>query len=239
MRRILRLNLTDLLRRILGSAARKARLSPPNSEHSRISQTGSFQGNAARSHPAVICGDTILDKGFGVEFRTERHDPCVQIGNQCILKCKIIFESDTGSVRIGDGCYIGSTRIISAQSVEIGNWVTMAWNIVIYDHNSHSLDYRDRIDDQKQQLNDWKSGNFIKNKNWSVVDKKSIVIADYVWIGFDAVILKGVHIGEGAIIGARSVVTRDVEPWTVVAGNPARMVKRLSPGERPKISEAH
>ena len=47
------------------------------------------------------------------------------------------------------------------------------------------------------------------------------------WIGFDVTILKGVTIGEGAVIGAKSVVTKDVEPWTVVAGNPAVVVKYL------------
>ena len=56
-----------------------------------------------------------------------------------------------------------------------------------------------------------------------------IRIEDHVWVGQDAVILKGVTIGKGAVVGAFSVVTRDVEPWTVVAGNPARVVKRLTP----------
>jgi galactoside O-acetyltransferase len=56
-----------------------------------------------------------------------------------------------------------------------------------------------------------------------------IVICDRVWIGFDAVILKGVTVGEGAIVAARAVVTRDVEPYTVVAGNPAVLVRRLAP----------
>lgn len=196
-----------------------------------VKGTGLFQGNAARAHPAIRCGNSILDKSFGVEFRTERNSACVEIGDDCILKNKIIFETDSGFVRIGNGCFIGGSRIISASSIEIGNWVTMAWGITIYDHNSHSLDYRERINDQKQQLADWGSGNFIKNKNWTVVDKKPIKIGDYAWIGFDAVILKGVTIGDGAIIGARSVVTHDVEPWTVVAGNPARVVKKLAPGE--------
>lgn len=196
-----------------------------------LQRTGLFQGNAARNHHAITCGNSVLDKGFGVEFRTDRTEPCVEIGHSCILKCKIIFETGSGSVKIGDGCYIGGSRIISTQSIEIGNWVTMAWGITIYDHNSHSLDYRERINDQKQQLKDWGSGNFIKNKNWGVVDKKPIKVGDFAWIGFDAVILKGVTIGEGAIVGARSVVTRDVEPWTVVAGNPAHVVKRLAPGE--------
>lgn len=195
---------------------------------------GSYSGNTAKSHPAVRCGKSILDKSFGVEFRTHRDTICVEIGDDCILKNKIIFETDSGFVKIGNGCYIGGSRIISASSVEIGSWVTMAWGITVYDHNSHSIDFRERINDQKQQLADWGSGNFIKNKNWEVVNKKPIKIGDYVWIGFDSVILKGVRIGEGAVVGARAVVTHDVEPWTIVAGNPARVVKQLIPFETAK-----
>ena len=53
-----------------------------------------------------------------------------------------------------------------------------------------------------------------------------------VWIGFNAIILKGVTIGEGAVVGAGSVVTKDVLPWTVVAGNPARLIREISENER-------
>jgi len=53
-----------------------------------------------------------------------------------------------------------------------------------------------------------------------------MVIGNDVWIGLDATIMPGVTIGDGAIIGAKSVVTHDVEPYTVVAGNPARVVKK-------------
>lgn len=55
---------------------------------------------------------------------------------------------------------------------------------------------------------------------------RPVVIGDSVWIAEDAIILPGVTIGEGAVIGAGSVVTKDVQPWTVVAGNPARFVKQ-------------
>ncbi|HDR9000040.1 acyltransferase [Burkholderia vietnamiensis] len=54
---------------------------------------------------------------------------------------------------------------------------------------------------------------------------KPVVIEDHVWIGARAIISPGVRIGEGAVVGAGSVVTRDVEPYTIVAGNPARYIK--------------
>jgi acetyltransferase-like isoleucine patch superfamily enzyme len=55
---------------------------------------------------------------------------------------------------------------------------------------------------------------------------KEVVIEDHCWIGANAVILKGVTVGEGAVVAANSVVTKDVEPRTMVAGNPAQVVKR-------------
>jgi acetyltransferase-like isoleucine patch superfamily enzyme len=53
---------------------------------------------------------------------------------------------------------------------------------------------------------------------------KSITISDNVWVATNAIILPGVTIGEGAVVAAGSVVTKDVEPWTVVGGNPARVI---------------
>jgi acetyltransferase-like isoleucine patch superfamily enzyme len=65
--------------------------------------------------------------------------------------------------------------------------------------------------------------------NWNEhVDRKPIVIEDNVWIGERSTILKGVTIGRGSVVGCNSVVTHDVPPYCVVAGNPARIVKRLN-----------
>jgi acetyltransferase-like isoleucine patch superfamily enzyme len=64
-----------------------------------------------------------------------------------------------------------------------------------------------------------------------VFDARPIVLRDNVWIGFDAIILPGVTIGEGSIVGARSVVTEDVPPYTIAAGNPARIIRAISPDE--------
>lgn len=105
----------------------------------------------------------------------------------------------------------------------------MAWGSYVYDHNSHSLDYKEREKDIIQQLQDYRNGAiFIENKNWDVVETKPIKICSNAWIGMNCIILKGVTIGEGAIVGAGSVVTKDVPAWTVVGGNPATVIKELN-----------
>jgi len=60
---------------------------------------------------------------------------------------------------------------------------------------------------------------------------KPISIRHNVWIGFDCVVLPGVTIGEGSVVGARSVVTEDVPPYTIVAGNPARVIRKIENDE--------
>ena len=70
-------------------------------------------------------------------------------------------------------------------------------------------------------------GNYLLNKDWSVVNSAPITIEDDVWIGMDALILKGVTIGKGSIIAPKSVVTKNVPPFTVVGGNPAAIIKQL------------
>ena len=57
-------------------------------------------------------------------------------------------------------------------------------------------------------------------------NKGDIVVGNDVWIGYEAVILSGVHIGDGAIIGTRAVVTREVEPYTIVGGVPAKPIRK-------------
>ncbi len=66
----------------------------------------------------------------------------------------------------------------------------------------------------------------IKNVASAWDNKGDIVVGNDVWIGYEAVILSGVHIGDGAIIGARAVVTKDVSPYTVVGGVPAKEIKK-------------
>ncbi len=150
------------------------------------------------------------------------------IGDDCIVSGSFIFESKDGHVNIGNHSFIGGSTFISRSNISVGNNVTIAWGCTIYDHNSHSLDYLERrrdIDDELWSLRNGQS-TYI-NKNWDSVKSSPITICDDAWIGMNCIILKGVTIGEGAVVGAGSVVTKDVPAWTVVAGNPAKVVKTL------------
>jgi galactoside O-acetyltransferase len=169
-----------------------------------------------------------LEAQFGVDFRVVPQERVyVRIGKRAMLNVQIIFESSRGLVEIGDRSYIGGGTIICREGIIIGNDVTMAWGVCIYDHNSQSLDWRDRARMVAHFYDTYGAENCYADLDWTGVKSAPIVIEDKVWIGFDAVILKGVRIGEGAVIGARSVVTRDVEPYTMVAGNPAAVIRHI------------
>jgi len=179
---------------------------------------------------AVIPKSSSLTNNYNFDFRCKKESrPYVVIGEKCLINASFIFETEKGEVKIGNNVHIGSATFISRNSITVGNDVTMAWDIIIYDHNSHSIYWEERQHDNHQCYEDFinHNGNNVVNKNWTNVKSSPICIKDKVWIGFGVTILKGVTIGEGAVVGAKSVVVCDVEPWTVVGGNPARLLKRL------------
>ncbi len=174
--------------------------------------------------------NTIYNDSFSIDLRhPKKNSIYLEIGNNCIINGSFVFETETGKVCIGERCHIGNSTFISKSKIEIGNDVTIAWGCTIYDHDSHSIYWDERKNDTVQEYKDTLQFNDeIYNKNWSVVNTKPITIKDKVWIGMNVIILKGVTVGEGAVIGAGSVVTQDVPAWSVVAGNPAKVVKRIS-----------
>lgn len=177
----------------------------------------------------AIIDQSVVDKGIYIRLDNPEKRKFLTIGPNCIVAGHFVFESAEGYVIIGEHTYIGGGSFISRSGIEIGNNVTIAWGGTFYDHDSHSLDYMKRRRDIDDELNDIRNGrNFIANKNWRDVNSKPIKICNDAWIGMNVIILKGVTVGEGAIVGAGSVVTRDVPAWTVVAGNPARVVKELN-----------
>jgi acetyltransferase-like isoleucine patch superfamily enzyme len=143
----------------------------------------------------------------------------LSVGEDSIVHADIRFEASGGEIQIGSRTFIGRSSLVCYRSITIGDDVIMSWGITIVDHDSHSIDWANRSDDVRE----WGQG----RKNWQHIAHSPVLIADKAWIGFNVNILKGVAVGEGAVIGACSVVTRDVPPYSVVVGNPARVVRSL------------
>ena len=107
-----------------------------------------------------------------------------------------------------------------ASSVCVGSNVLISYECMFMDHDGHAQAPALRAKD----LPDLLAG---RPKSWEFVKCASICIEDYAWIGARAIILKGVCVGKGAVVASGAVVTKSVPPFTIVAGNPARMVGRV------------
>ena len=151
-----------------------------------------------------------------------RKPQAIVIGAHTHVRGQLLTFWNGGQINIGEWCYIGEgTRIWSQASVSIGNYVLIAHLVDIHDTNSHPIDWQERRLDTEAIL----SGGY---RTPTQTISAPITIEDDAWIGFKATVLKGVRIGRGAIVSAGAVVTKDVEPWTVVAGNPAKTIAELN-----------
>ncbi|WP_028351362.1 acyltransferase [Bradyrhizobium murdochi] len=169
-----------------------------------------------------LSGAVSIGRGSTIAWRRIRRAAgnALSVGEDSIVHADISFEETGGKIQIGSRTFIGRSHLICYRSLSIGDDVIMSWGITIVDHDSHSVDWIDRRND----VRDWRAG----RKDWEKIAHAPVVVSNRAWIGFNVSVLKGVTIGEGAAIGACSVVTRDVPPYTLVAGNPARVIRTLS-----------
>lgn len=143
----------------------------------------------------------------------------VLIGEDSIINCRFSIDKPEARISIGARCFIGKSHLVSAHKINIADDVVISWGVTITDHDSHSLNWNVR----KNDVINWKSN----KKDWTDINLAEINIENKVWIGFNAILLKGITIGEGSIIAAGSIVTKNVPPYTLVAGSPARIIKKL------------
>lgn len=138
-----------------------------------------------------------MEKGVRVMKNKGR----IILGDRVLLHRYVKLSSYGGSIEIGNNSYIGDrTEIHSGKEVKIGNNVNIAWDCNILDRDYHAFESDSEV-------------------------TKRVVIEDRVWIGARSIVLKGVTIGEGAVVAAGSVVTKSVPPKCLVAGNPAKVIK--------------
>lgn len=175
----------------------------------------SFENNVAISLP----------KKYNIFLETSMYCPedgHINIGEDSFIRGSLEVQRPGGKISVGSKCYIGDhTRIWAAESISIGNNVLIAHNCNVFDNDTHPVDKLERRQDASNILFDG------KRKNFSSLKSSPVVIENDAWIGCNSIILKGVTIGEGSIVAAGSVVTKDVPAGVVVAGNPAKVVKTL------------
>jgi acetyltransferase-like isoleucine patch superfamily enzyme len=160
-------------------------------------------------------GKISIDTGakiFGaikIIFDDVEHAGSLTISKNFVAEGNVIISPRGGSIRIGSHCYIGPNVVIQSfanSKISIGNHVMIASNSSIYasDHITTSISIPMKAQGEQGC---------------------GIVIGDDVWIGANAVILDGVKIGRGAVVSAGAVVTKSVEPYMIVAGVPAKVIK--------------
>ena len=148
------------------------------------------------------CGSLLrIEKGV----RIWKNNGEISVGNKVLLHryCKLSAYgvNEKARIVIGNNTYIGDrTEIHAGKLVEIGNGCDISWDCNILDRDYHKLCSEEEV-------------------------LKPVKICDNVWIGCGATVLKGVTVGKGSVIAAGAVVTKDVPPGCLVAGNPAKVVR--------------
>jgi acetyltransferase-like isoleucine patch superfamily enzyme len=159
-------------------------------------------------------------------FRSERPDGVV-IGEGASTYLGTMFDvGRRGRVTLGAFALVHGARIVCDTEIVIGDYALISWNVVLMDSYRVALDPVERRR-QVRRVPDVEPRRLETNDG-----AQPVHVGRGAWIGFDSCVLPGITVGEGAIVGARSVVRADVEPFTVVAGNPARVIRRLTDEER-------
>lgn len=192
-------------------------------------QNGDHPHDLALEWSRLLAGRVSI--GFGTRLATARlvvRDAvgcALSIGSESNIEGAIVLERQGANVHIGSRTHIGGGTLVDAAcKIEIGNDVLIAFEVLIMDHDSHSLHFCQR----KRDVQDWMKG----TKDWTHVKRSPVEIGDKAWLGARVIVLKGVKIGEGAVVGAGSLVTENVPAWTIVGGNPAKVIRPLSEEER-------
>lgn len=138
-----------------------------------------------------------MEKGV----RVMKNNGSITLGDRVLLHRYVKLSAYGGKIEIGNKSYIGDrTEIHAGKLVKIGDNVNIAWDCNILDRDYHAFESDSEL-------------------------IKPVIIENNVWIGCRSIVLKGVTIGEGAVVAAGSVVTRDVPARCLVAGNPAKVIK--------------
>jgi len=144
----------------------------------------------------------------------------LSLGENALVSGVLQCQKGGARLEIGEDFFLGAgSKIVSTDDVQIGNHVLISHNCYITDTDGHSLNATIRRNDVP---NRWAG-----LKDWAVVTSSPVKIGNDVWIGPHVIVLKGVQIGDGAVISAGSVVAKDIPDYCLAAGVPAKVIREL------------
>jgi|694.fasta_scaffold40439_5 acetyltransferase-like isoleucine patch superfamily enzyme len=166
----------------------------------------------------VTAGANVRLRQFCRIINNQRDPAAIVLGNNVVVDGELLVFADRGKIVIGSDVFIGEgSRIWSGSEISIGDRVLISHGVNILDSSFHDLSaHRRRLQFQRIFVD--------KVNEVGSITTKAIRIDDDAWIGFGASILKGVHIGMGAVVAAGAMVTKDVAPFTVVGGPTAQVI---------------
>lgn len=184
-----------------------------------------FSGSIADN---VLLGeDVYIDSSFSLAAFFSECNPGLRIGRASGLYDRAtLIVGQHGAIEIADFVCLNGVYLICNGSIIVGSHALLGWGSVITDT---VVDSRGSIADRRGALES------AARHPWRILPPVAppspVVIEENVWIGFDSVILPGVRIGKGSIIGCKSVVAENVPPYSVLVGNPARLLRTLEPDD--------
>jgi acetyltransferase-like isoleucine patch superfamily enzyme len=161
---------------------------------------------------SVITGPLAFKRFCG------RRDPALVIGRGCTMDGAHFAIGVDGRIQVGDYCYFTNAVLLCEADLRIGSYVVIGWNAAVADTDFHPIGPAERIADAVA------CSPLSGGRSRPPIERLPVVIEEDVWIGPNALILKGIRIGSGALVEAGAVVTRDVPPRARVLGNPAAVV---------------
>ena len=167
-------------------------------------------------------GDSRVD-GLQLNIRNPEDKVYLTIGENSVINGTI--NMGEAAFTIGDRVMINGSSFYCTSGITIGNDVLISWGCTIADSNMHSIRSADRVKELSTAKEAYDNGTIGDNPDQEAINSAPIVIKDKAWVGFNCIIMKGVTIGEGAVVGAGSVVTKDVPDYAIVGGNPAKVIK--------------
>jgi acetyltransferase-like isoleucine patch superfamily enzyme len=178
--------------------------------------------------------NAYLESAYGFAgFFSEREPGLIMGEGSGAYGLTSFFAGRDGRIEVGPYTCLNSAALCCDERITIGAHCLLAWGSVITDT---PVPGPESIERRRQALFDIASDP--RRRPRPMGDTAPVTIEDNVWIGFGSVINAGIRLGRGSVVGCKTIVTKDVLPYTVVVGNPARVIRVLDPDDTPEVRRA-